>query len=123
MKFIHASDLHLDSPLRGLDDYEEAPKERIRSATRDAVENLLDLAVKEQVSFIVLAGDLADGDWKDSQTMLWSTNQFRRLLKEEIQVYTITGNHDTQNQLSKYISQLENVQEFLTHHESFTNEE
>ena len=101
MKFIHASDLHLDSPLRGLDNYEEAPKDMIRSATRDAVEKMVDLAIEEKVTFIVLSGDLADGDWKDSQTMLWLTNQFRRLLEHDIIVYTIRGNHDAQNNLSK----------------------
>ncbi|MHC1568126.1 MAG: metallophosphoesterase family protein [Candidatus Syntropharchaeia archaeon] len=112
MKFIHASDLHLDSPLRGLDRYEEAPTDMIRSATRDAVERMIDLAIKEKVTFIVLAGDLADGDWKDSQTMLWLTKQFRRLLEHDIIVYTIRGNHDAQNNLSKYITKLENVKEF-----------
>ena len=112
IKFIHASDLHIDSPFRGLDAYEEAPKDRIRSATRDVVERMVDLAIKEKVTFIVLSGDLADGDCRDSQTMLWLTKQFRRLLELDIKVYTIRGNHDAQNNLSKYITQLKNVEEF-----------
>jgi len=70
MKFIHASDLHLDSPLCGLDNYEEAPKEMIRSATRGAVERMVDLAIEEKVTFIVLSGDLADGDWKEKKNFL-----------------------------------------------------
>jgi len=123
MKFIHASDLHLDSPLCGLDNYEEAPKEMIRSATRDAVERMVDLAIEEKVTFIVLSGDLADGDWKDSQTMLWLTNQFRRLLEYGIKVYTIRGNHDAQNNLSKYITQLENVKEFPDKPTTFSDPE
>jgi len=123
MKFIHASDLHLDSPLRGLDTYEEAPKDMIRSATRDAVERMVDLAIEEKVTFIVLSGDLADGDWKDSQTMLWLTNQFRRLLEQDIIVYTIKGNHDAQNNLSKYITQLENVKEFPDKPTTFSDPE
>ena len=123
MKFIHASDLHLDSPLRGLDSYEEAPKEMIRSATRDAVERMVDLAIEEKVTFLVLSGDLADGDWKDSQTMLWLTNQFRRLLEHDIMVYTIRGNHDAQNNLSKYITQLENVKEFPNKPTTFSDPE
>ena len=123
MKFIHASDLHLDSPLCGLDNYEEAPKEMIRSATRDAVERMVDLAIEEKVTFIVLSGDLADGDWKDSQTMLWLTNQFRRLLEHGIIVYTIRGNHDAQNNLSKYITQLENVKEFPDKPTTFSDPE
>ena len=32
--FIHAADIHLDSPLRGLTRHEGAAAERIRSVTR-----------------------------------------------------------------------------------------
>ena len=61
-KFIHAADVHLDSPLRGLSRYESAPAESIRDACRRAFENLVDLAIEEKVSFVLLAGDLYDGD-------------------------------------------------------------
>jgi exonuclease SbcD len=48
--FIHASDLHLDSPLRGLEAYEGAPDiEEIRSATRQALISLVDFTLDEQV--------------------------------------------------------------------------
>ena len=63
MKFIHAADIHLDSPLRGLEGYEGAPVEEIRGAARRAFENLIQLAIDEEVAFILLAGDLYDGDW------------------------------------------------------------
>lgn len=43
-KFIHAADIHLDSPLRGLERYEGAPVQRIRDASRIALENLVELA-------------------------------------------------------------------------------
>ena len=112
MKFIQASDLHIDSPLRGLDKYEDAPADLIRSATRDAFENLVDLAINERVEFVILSGDLADGDWKNIQTMLWLNGQFRRLEEDGIQVYTIRGNHDAQNNLSKSITLAVNVHEF-----------
>ncbi len=114
MKFIQASDLHIDSPLRGLDKYEDAPADMIRSATRDAFENLVDLAIDERVEFVILSGDLADGDWKNTQTMLWLNGQFRRLEEDGIQVYTIRGNHDAQNNLSKSITLAGNVHEFPT---------
>ena len=41
MKFIHAADLHIDSPLRGLSRYEGAPVERLRGATRHALARLV----------------------------------------------------------------------------------
>jgi len=58
VKFIHAADIHLDSPLRGLEGYEGAPVEEIRGATRRAFENLVQLAMDEEVQFVLLAGDL-----------------------------------------------------------------
>ncbi len=65
MRFIHASDLHIDSPLRGLDRYDGAPVERLRTATRSALERLVDKAVAERVDFVLLAGDIYDRDWQD----------------------------------------------------------
>ncbi len=52
--------------MRGLD--QEAPVERIRRATRDALVNLVDFAIGRQVAFVLLAGDLYDGNWKDWRT-------------------------------------------------------
>ena len=50
-KFIHAADIHLDSPLRGLARYDGAPVERIRGATREAFKNLIDLTISEEADF------------------------------------------------------------------------
>ena len=63
-RFLHAADLHIDSPLRGLGRYEGAPVEALRVATRTAFENLVQLAIDEAVGFVVLAGDVYDGGWK-----------------------------------------------------------
>ena len=52
MKFIHVADVHIDSPLRGLEQYEGAPVEEIRGATRKAVENLVELAIEQEVDFM-----------------------------------------------------------------------
>ena len=68
-KFIHAADIHLDSPLRGLSAYENAPAERLRNASRDAFQELVTRAIDEQVTFMVIAGDLYDGDWRDYNTV------------------------------------------------------
>src|SRR5262245_14658687 len=57
VKFVHAADLHVDSPLRGLERYEGAPVGRLRGASRRALENLVTLCLEEQVAFVILAGD------------------------------------------------------------------
>lgn len=68
MRFIHASDLHIDSPLRGLDRYDGAPVERLRTATRSALERLVDLAIDERIDLALLTGDVYDRDWQNFHT-------------------------------------------------------
>ena len=77
--FIHAADIHLDSPLRGLERYEGAPVEETRGAARRALENLVELALEEEVAFVLLAGDLYDGDWTDYSTGLFFVHRMQRL--------------------------------------------
>jgi DNA repair exonuclease SbcCD nuclease subunit len=100
-KFIHAADVHLDSPLRGLSRYESAPAESIRNACRRAFENLVDLAVERKVGFVLLAGDLYDGDWKDYSTGIFLGRQMGRLGQHDIPVFTVAGNHDAANRMTK----------------------
>ncbi|MBM82862.1 MAG: DNA repair exonuclease [Planctomycetaceae bacterium] len=112
LRFLHCADLHIDSPLRGLEAYEGAPVERLRSATRESFENLITLAVRERVAFVVIAGDLFDGKWQDIQTGLWTAAQFRRLEREEIPVYLLRGNHDAASEVRQRVRWPDNVREF-----------
>jgi DNA repair exonuclease SbcCD nuclease subunit len=109
MRFIHAADIHLDSPLRGLDAYEGAPVEAIRSATRNALRNLVRLAITERVDFVVLAGDLYDGDWPDTNTGLFFMNRMRELEKACIPVVLLSGNHDAASKITSRLTHPENV--------------
>jgi len=108
-KFIHAADIHLDSSLRGLSQYEGAPVEAIRQAARRALENLVQLAIDEEVGFVLIAGDLYDGDWKDYRTGLYFVAQMTRLREAKIPVYLITGNHDAANKMTKALRLPETV--------------
>ena len=108
-KFIHAADLHLDSPLRGLARYETAPEEAIRGATRRAFENLVDLALDEEVAFVLLAGDLFDGDWKDHQTGIYFNGLMGRLERNGIKVFVVSGNHDAASRITKALKPPPNV--------------
>ena len=114
MKFIHAADIHLDSALRGLERYEGAPVEEIRSATRRAFDNLVQLAIDEQVDFVLLAGDLYDGDWKDYNTGLYFVGQMQRLHDDSIPVFIVAGNHDAASQITKSLRLPDNVTLFST---------
>lgn len=116
MKFIHAADIHLDSPLHGLERYEGAPVDEIRRATRRAFDNLVDLAIDEEVSFVLLVGDLYDGDWKDYNTGLYFVDRMNRLREAGIRVFVVAGNHDAASQITKHLRLPENVTLFSTKH-------
>jgi DNA repair exonuclease SbcCD nuclease subunit len=111
-RFIHAADLHLDSPLRGLEAYADAPVAQIRGATRRALENLVDLAVAEQVAFVLLAGDVYDGDWKDYNTALFFARCMARLGEAGIAVFMISGNHDAASVIARALRPPDNVHLF-----------
>lgn len=112
MLFIHAADIHLDSPLRGLEAYEGLPVERLRVATRQALTNLVELCVTEQVDFLVIAGDMFDADWKDFQTALFVTHELRKLERAKIPVFLIHGNHDSVEGMSRRTPWPSNVHVF-----------
>ncbi len=114
IKFIHAADIHLDSPLRGLARYEGAPAERLRRATRDALEELVRVAVDEEVHFVVIAGDVFDGDWRDYNTGLFFARQMSRLREKEIRVFLLAGNHDAASSITKKLRMPDNVRKFPT---------
>ncbi len=101
MKFIHTADIHLDSPLVGLANYPDAPAERLRTATRDAFTNLVSEALRENVDFMVIAGDLYDGSWKDVNTGIFFARQMGRLQKAGIPAYVLFGNHDAESEMTK----------------------
>jgi exonuclease SbcD len=121
-KFLHAADIHLDSPLRGLARYEGVPADEVRLASRTAFENLIEAAIDEQVAFVILAGDLFDGDWPDFGTGLFFCAAMGRLEKAGIDVYLLYGNHDAESVLTKKLPLPGNVHVFGTRKaETFTH--
>ncbi len=113
-KFIHAADIHLDSPLRGLERYEGAPAEYIRNATREALKNMVEVALKEEVSFVLVSGDLYDGDWRDYNTGLFFSAQVARLRDAGVRVFLVRGNHDAASQITRQLRLPDNLRDFST---------
>lgn len=109
MRFLHAADIHLDSPLAGLRARADLPVAVIRDCTRRAFVNLIDLAIAEDVAFVVLAGDLYDGNWKDFSTGLFFNEQMRRLGRP---CYLLRGNHDAASVVTRGLKPEPNVHEF-----------
>lgn len=111
MKLIHAADLHLDSPLRGLSARSRATLSRVRTATRRAFANLVELCLSERAGLLLIAGDVYDGDWRDYSTGLFFAHQMARLREAGVQVVMIRGNHDAASQITKNLRLPDNVHE------------
>lgn len=86
----------------------------MRTATREALDTLVGLAIEEEVDFLIVAGDLYDGDWRDYKTGLFFAAQMGRLNKAGIPVYVLHGNHDAESQITRRLELPENVHVFGT---------
>jgi DNA repair protein SbcD/Mre11 len=102
--FIHAADIHLDSPLLGLSRSDGVPVDRLRGATRGALANLVDLALEERAAFVVIAGDLYDGAWREMRTGLFAVEQFTRLTAAGVRLFIVHGNHDAENRITRHLT-------------------
>ena len=114
MRFIHAADIHLDSPLSGLAAYPDAPAAQLRNATRDAFCELINRAIEEQVDFMVIAGDLYDGSWRDHNTGIFFCREMGRLRRAGIAVFVLFGNHDAESEMTRKLELPDNVRCFAT---------
>lgn len=112
MKFVHCADIHLDSPMVGLARYEGAPVERLRGATRRAFERLVGFAIEEQAAFVVIAGDLYDGERDDFHTAMFLQRQLHALCDNGIPVVIAYGNHDAANEITKRLDFPDDVHVF-----------
>jgi DNA repair exonuclease SbcCD nuclease subunit len=109
MKFLHAADIHLDSPLAGLQARADLPGEIIAHCTRRAFSAMIDLALAEDVAFVVIAGDLYDGNWRDFSTGLFFAAEMQRLNRP---CFLLRGNHDARSVITRKLRLPSNVREF-----------
>jgi DNA repair protein SbcD/Mre11 len=90
------------------------PADEVRLATRTALTNLVDAAIAEEVAFVVIAGDLYDGDWPHFGTGLFFCAAMGRLDRAGIEVFLLYGNHDAESVLTKKLPLPANVHSFGT---------
>lgn len=102
--FIHAADLHLGSPLSGLATRDADLARRLAAAGRQAFEDLVTQAIERAVAFVVVAGDVYDGDWADNTIGLFFTRQVGRLDRAGIPTILVRGNHDAESVITRAIT-------------------
>lgn len=109
LRFIHSADWHLDRPFIGLSHLPNTIQERIQDSTFNAMEKIIQLALRENVDFIIIAGDLFDQNHRSLKAQMRVKDAFFRLKEKNISVYLCHGNHDPLNDPSVQIDFPENV--------------
>ena len=92
--FLHAADLHLGAPLRGLRALSEKWASRVAEAIPAAFDRLVDAAIEHEVDFVILAGDIFDQAQPSYANYLRFATGLARLDAAGIPSYLCTGNHD-----------------------------
>ncbi|MBC8288603.1 MAG: DNA repair exonuclease [Nitrospinae bacterium] len=99
-RFIHCSDLHIDSPFKGLASQVPSLTERLRESTFRSFHNIVKLAVEEQVDAVLIAGDIFDGADRSLQAQLKFRRGLLELSQKGIPSFIVHGNHDPSNSWS-----------------------
>lgn len=99
MRFLHAADIHLDSPLAGLRQRGGARGDELAGATRRAFQNLVQFAIDQKVELLLIAGDNYDGRHRHYGSVLFFAREMDRLQRAGVRVVMIRGNHDAENQM------------------------
>lgn len=94
VSFIHAADLHLDSPMVGLGNLPEFILKRLRESTFEALKKITNAAIEKNVDFVIFAGDLFDGEDRSLKAQSFLRKELQKLETKGIPVFIIHGNHD-----------------------------
>ncbi|WP_176222412.1 metallophosphoesterase family protein [Paenibacillus barengoltzii] len=93
-RFLHAADLHLDTPFSGMSGVPDRLRELLRESTFTAFERMIRLAIEEAVDFVVISGDIYDASDSSLRAQLRLREGWDKLGEHGIPVYLIRGNHD-----------------------------
>ncbi|MFW6150439.1 MAG: metallophosphoesterase family protein [Chloroflexota bacterium] len=93
-RFIHCADLHIDSPFKGISETRPDIGKALQRATHESFHNIVDLALREEVDFVVIAGDVFDSADRSLRAQLKFRDEVQRLASRGIEVFLTCGNHD-----------------------------
>ena len=119
--FVHAADLHLDSPFIGLGRLPEGQNqvvEELREATFRAFEAVIHVCLQKRVDFLLVAGDVYDGADRSLKAQLRFREGLHRLSEAGIRAFVVHGNHDPLDGWADSIRMPEGVHDFGSELES-----
>ena len=93
-RFLHAADLHLDTPFSGISVTAPEVASELRDASLTTFDHLVRLAISRDVAFVVIAGDLYDGAARGVRAQLELLRGLGELSDRGIRTFIAAGNHD-----------------------------
>jgi exonuclease SbcD len=97
LRFVHAADLHLDSPFRGIGHASTALKDRLQSATLRALGRVVSHTIESKADFLIIAGDIYDSRDRNLRALVAFRKEMERLAERNIRAFIVHGNHDPLN--------------------------
>lgn len=91
MRFIHMADIHFDSPFTVLTDKRDFGTKR-RLEQRETFRKAIEYISKEEIPYLLIAGDLYDQDYIRESTIEFINNLFKTI--PNTKVFISPGNHD-----------------------------
>ena len=93
-RFVHAADLHLDAPFRGLRRASAAITHRLSQAPLAAWDALVQLTIDQNATFLLLAGDISDGTERAVRAHVRFLEGLQRLSAHGIRTFIARGDED-----------------------------
>ena len=112
MKFAHLADTHLG----------RQKDEKLRDIEKQIFEKTVDTILKNDVEFVLIAGDFFDVNIPDMETQKFTFEQFKKFKNKNIPIYVIYGSHDFSPNSTAVIDLL-NSSDFFTKITLAENEE
>jgi exonuclease SbcD len=112
LRFIHASDLHLERPPYGLAEIPDHLRDLLVEVPYLAAQRVFDAALAEEVDLLILAGDVIQPEHSGPRGPLFLLEQFQRLAERGIQVYWAGGSVDPPDVWPSWASLPEHVHLF-----------
>jgi len=94
VRFVHAADLHLDAPFKGVDATDQRVGDALIASTYDALDALVAVCIGHDVDFLVIAGDVYNASERSLRAEFAFRDACVRLSEVGIAVYIVRGNHD-----------------------------
>lgn len=111
-RFIHAGSFQLEQTLGGISDAPEHMLELLINAPYQAAENVFQTAIREEVDFVVLAGDILDPTRAGPRAVAFLRKQFEKLGSRGISVYWAASESDLREDCIRTIEWPANVRLF-----------